>query len=296
MPIFEPGLEELFRRNATAGRLTFVGDLAKLNNGDEAVFIAVGTPPSGIDQSADLSSVFAVARDVARTASTGLACDRHQVDGSGRTGDEIAGIMRSDCAELCVPCRVEPRIPPRRQRDRISWRPTGSSSASRTMLRAMSLKGPTHRSLPRAPPLLSTSRRRPSCRGPPPTAFFHQDLLDQEVTDLARRWRRRRGSCRRWALIPHGRPSCAPGPARRLLLPEGLPTPCWPTGRTLMAVSHVISSAVATNAAARTPWRGVSFAPWGAALRAAWSPCLASRSRPTPTTCAKRRPSPSSMV
>lgn len=39
----------------------------------EAVFIAVGTPPSGIDHSADLSCVFTVARDVARTASTGLA-------------------------------------------------------------------------------------------------------------------------------------------------------------------------------------------------------------------------------
>ena len=67
-PIFEPGLEELVLRNAAAGRLTFASDLAELNNGVEAVFIAVGASPSSIDQSADLSSVFAVARDVARAS------------------------------------------------------------------------------------------------------------------------------------------------------------------------------------------------------------------------------------
>src|SRR6187455_2328222 len=58
VPIFEPGLEELVMRNAAAGRLTFATDLAELNKGVEAVFIAVGTPPSAVDQSADLSSVF----------------------------------------------------------------------------------------------------------------------------------------------------------------------------------------------------------------------------------------------
>ena len=51
VPIFEPGLDELVLRNAAAGQLTFASDLAELNNGVEAVFIAVGTPPSSIDQS-----------------------------------------------------------------------------------------------------------------------------------------------------------------------------------------------------------------------------------------------------
>ena len=99
LPIFEPGLEELVLRNAAAGRLTFASDLAELNNGVEAVFIAVGTPPSSIDQSADLSSVFAVARDVALASSTGLVIVTKSTVPVG-TGDEIAGIMRSAAPTL----------------------------------------------------------------------------------------------------------------------------------------------------------------------------------------------------
>ncbi|MFO1162614.1 MAG: UDP-glucose/GDP-mannose dehydrogenase family protein [Reyranellaceae bacterium] len=94
LPIFEPGLDELVLRNAAAGRLTFASDLAELNRGVEAVFIAVGTPPSSIDQSADLSSVFAVAREVARTASDGLVIITKSTVPVG-TGDEIADIMRT---------------------------------------------------------------------------------------------------------------------------------------------------------------------------------------------------------
>ena len=99
VPIFEPGLDELVLRNAAAGRLTFASDLAELNNGVEAVFIAVGTPPSSIDQSADLSSVFSVARDVALAASTGLVIVTKSTVPVG-TGDEIAGIMRSTAPAL----------------------------------------------------------------------------------------------------------------------------------------------------------------------------------------------------
>jgi UDPglucose 6-dehydrogenase len=99
VPIFEPGLDALVLRNAAAGRLTFATDLAKLNNGVEAVVIAVGTPPSRIDQSADLSSVFAVARDVARVASTGLVIVTKSTVPVG-TGDRIAAIMRSTAPSL----------------------------------------------------------------------------------------------------------------------------------------------------------------------------------------------------
>jgi UDPglucose 6-dehydrogenase len=99
VPIFEPGLDELVVRNAAAGRLTFASNLAGLNNGVEAVFIAVGTPPSRIDQSADLSSVFAVARDVARAALTGLVIVTKSTVPVG-TGDRIAAIMRSTAPSL----------------------------------------------------------------------------------------------------------------------------------------------------------------------------------------------------
>ena len=65
VPFYEPGLEELVRRNRQEKRLTFTAALAKAVRDAAAVFIAVGTP-SGEDGSADVQQVLAVARDVAR--------------------------------------------------------------------------------------------------------------------------------------------------------------------------------------------------------------------------------------
>ena len=65
MPIYEPGLEELVRRNEQEERLTFTTDLESAVRASEIVFIAVGTP-QGEDGSADLQHVLAVARDVGR--------------------------------------------------------------------------------------------------------------------------------------------------------------------------------------------------------------------------------------
>lgn len=62
IPIYEPGLEELVRRNAAAGRLRFTTSLRDVIDSVEAVFIAVGTPPAA-DGSADLGAVMAVARE-----------------------------------------------------------------------------------------------------------------------------------------------------------------------------------------------------------------------------------------
>jgi UDPglucose 6-dehydrogenase len=64
MPIYEPGLEELVRRNASAGRLAFTTDLAQGISGASAIFIAVGTPSRRGDGHADLSFVHAVAEEV----------------------------------------------------------------------------------------------------------------------------------------------------------------------------------------------------------------------------------------
>ena len=65
MPIYEPGLEELVRRNREEERLTFTTDLPAAVQASEIVFIAVGTP-QGEDGSADLQHVLDVARDVGR--------------------------------------------------------------------------------------------------------------------------------------------------------------------------------------------------------------------------------------
>jgi UDPglucose 6-dehydrogenase len=65
IPIYEPGLEEIVRRNATEKRLTFTTSLADAVKRAKIVFIAVGTP-TGEDGSADLKHVLAAATEVAQ--------------------------------------------------------------------------------------------------------------------------------------------------------------------------------------------------------------------------------------
>ena len=65
MPIYEPGLEEMVRRNDHEERLSFTTDLAGAVRASAIVFIAVGTP-QGEDGAADLQHVIAVARDIGR--------------------------------------------------------------------------------------------------------------------------------------------------------------------------------------------------------------------------------------
>ncbi len=61
VPFYEPGLEELVRRNAKEGRLSFTTDIGEAIQKSFIVFIAVGTPPNG-DGSADIGAVLEVAR------------------------------------------------------------------------------------------------------------------------------------------------------------------------------------------------------------------------------------------
>ena len=63
LPIYEPGLEEIVKRNYVADRLSFSKNLGEAIQGSEVVFIAVGTPP-GEDGSADLQYVLAVANEI----------------------------------------------------------------------------------------------------------------------------------------------------------------------------------------------------------------------------------------
>ncbi len=65
LPIYEPGLDELVRRNTAKRRLTFDTTLAPPARESEVVFIAVGTP-SDEDGSADVQHVLRAARDVGR--------------------------------------------------------------------------------------------------------------------------------------------------------------------------------------------------------------------------------------
>ena len=65
IPIYEPGLEELVAANRRQNRLSFVAEIGPAVRGAEAVFIAVGTPSRRGDGHADLSFVYAAAREIA---------------------------------------------------------------------------------------------------------------------------------------------------------------------------------------------------------------------------------------
>ena len=95
IPIYEPGLEAIVGKNVAAGRLRFDTDMTALaGEAVDAVFIAVGTPPRAGDRGADLSSVFAVAADIAEHASGPLVVVTKSTVPVG-TGDAVEQIVRA---------------------------------------------------------------------------------------------------------------------------------------------------------------------------------------------------------
>ena len=93
MPIYEPGLEELVKRNIKSGRLTFTTSYADALQNAEFAFIAVGTP-SGTDGSADLQYVDSAARSIARNMTAPLVIINKSTVPIG-TGDWVADIVKS---------------------------------------------------------------------------------------------------------------------------------------------------------------------------------------------------------
>ena len=73
VPIYEPGLEDMIRRNVEKKRLSFTTDLKEGIEGSEVIFIAVGTPP-GEDGSADLKHVLDVAKEIGRVYNKSYRC------------------------------------------------------------------------------------------------------------------------------------------------------------------------------------------------------------------------------
>ncbi|MCA0401789.1 MAG: UDP-glucose/GDP-mannose dehydrogenase family protein [Proteobacteria bacterium] len=67
IPIYEPGLEEIVRRNSAAGRLRFTTSVTEAVQRCDAVFIAVGTPTKSDSDHADLSYVYAAAEEIAKS-------------------------------------------------------------------------------------------------------------------------------------------------------------------------------------------------------------------------------------
>jgi UDPglucose 6-dehydrogenase len=65
IPIYEPGLEPLVKRNSAAGRLRFTTSNAEAAAHGEVIFLAVGTPSGGTDGAPKLDYLFGAARDIA---------------------------------------------------------------------------------------------------------------------------------------------------------------------------------------------------------------------------------------
>jgi UDPglucose 6-dehydrogenase len=93
IPIFEPGLDVLVASNVKAGRLKFTTDLAEPVTGADAVFIAVGTPSRRGDGHADLSYVYAAAREIA-AALKGFTVVITKSTVPVGTGDEVERLIR----------------------------------------------------------------------------------------------------------------------------------------------------------------------------------------------------------
>ena len=96
IPIYEPGLEDMVRRNVAAGRLNFTTDIEASVNFGDIQFIAVGTPPDE-DGSADLQYVVAAARNIGRyMKGFKLVVDKSTVPVG--TADRVQAVIREELA------------------------------------------------------------------------------------------------------------------------------------------------------------------------------------------------------
>ena len=95
IPIFEPGLSELVKKNIDAGRLSFSDDLISSINKSDIVFIAVGTPTAKDGVSADLSQVFSVAQLISKKIKSSKIIVTKSTVPIG-TGDKIERILNKN--------------------------------------------------------------------------------------------------------------------------------------------------------------------------------------------------------
>ena len=99
MPIYEPGLDALVKSNVDAGRLSFSTDVLRSVKGCDAVFIAVGTPSRRGDGHADLSYVYAAAKELASAIDPRAVVVTKSTVPVG-TGDEVERIIRETNPQL----------------------------------------------------------------------------------------------------------------------------------------------------------------------------------------------------
>ena len=186
-PIFELGLDELIANNTRAGRLVFTLKLAKSVASADAVFIAVGTPSRRGDGHADLSYVYAAAREIAE-AVDGFTMIITKSTVPVGTGDEVARIIHevrpnADVAVVSNPefLREGAAIQDFKHPDRIV---VGTDDE-----RARKMMAEIYRPLYlNRPPILNTSRRTAELIKYAANAFLATKItFINEMADLAER-------------------------------------------------------------------------------------------------------------
>src|SRR5215472_2109794 len=184
VPIFEPGLHDLIVSNTRQGRLAFASELAPAVGAAEAIFIAVGTPSRRGDGHADLTFVYAAAREIA-AALDGFTLVITKSTVPVGTGDEVERIIRetrpgADIAVVANPefLREGAAIRDFKHPDRIV---VGTDEA-RARERMAELYRPLYLN---APPLLYTDRRTAELIKYAANAFLAMKItFINEIADL----------------------------------------------------------------------------------------------------------------
>lgn len=91
--LFEDGLEDLFRKNLNAGKISFTTEMKKAVEGADIVIIAVGTPPHPVTKEADMKYIHATAEELARYL-TGYTVVANKSTVPVGTGDDVEARIR----------------------------------------------------------------------------------------------------------------------------------------------------------------------------------------------------------
>ena len=93
-PIYEPGLEEIIKKNKNAGRLNFTTNLSEAVNKSDIIFICVGTPTKNKSQSVDLSFIFKAIKEILKVAKKNKIIVTKSTVPVG-TGDQIEKLFKN---------------------------------------------------------------------------------------------------------------------------------------------------------------------------------------------------------
>ena len=228
MPIYEPGLDDLVAANVRARRLSFTTDLKGPVAEADAVFIAVGTPSRRGDGHADLSYVYAAAREIA-AALDGFTVVVTKSTVPVGTGDEVERIIRETRPDAEVRRRLQSGVPARGRGDpglQASGPHRGRHRGRGAPRKVMAeLYRPLY--LNRAP-ILVTGRRTAELIKYAANAFLATKItFINEIADLCETRRRRRagGRARHRPRQPHRRQ--VPARRRRATAARAFPRTRW---------------------------------------------------------------------